>query len=225
MGFLTNLANLILVIASSNVSGSVNVAMNQTIIINNMLVSMIFLSVRYNILQFGGTFIVTIGVILNVLPLFLSGRSGTSSTEWIWALVLLISTFFQAIANVYIEHYLKKEKLDVFYMVAWIELFQLFFGILFFLPFLLIPWNPNSIVKSASDLPNYMLYSLKCVVGMNSLKGDICDGVYWVAILFEVFNVLFNVTQLVVFKHGSSTLAMIALTSRLVMSNLFFMIP
>lgn len=128
-----------------------------------------------------------------------------------------------AASNVYKEKYLKVSNLDVWYMNAWVALWQFVFGLISF-PIVFIPLPPPGTYVEPSSVVDYFWNGMKCFVGFNSLRGDQCSYFYVVFCIFLCFNVTYNILLLVVFQRGSSTLAVIASAARLVLSSFGFLV-
>ncbi|KAG2373331.1 hypothetical protein C9374_012197 [Naegleria lovaniensis] len=226
LGLLSCISNLISVVPSAYIDGDLNVALNQAVIINNVLLSFLFLSIRYNILHLGGILLVAIGIGLDLLPTFLlSSSPGKSiSSQLFWALLIFLSTVVSAASNVYTEKCLRDVDMDVWYMQTWTMVFNLIFG-LFTIPIAFIPFPPPYSALNISQFGEYLGNGFKCFAGMNSAKGDACEMVWAVILVFMCFNLAFNISMLFVFKYGSSTLAVISAALRLVLSTIGFMIP
>ncbi|KAL9651172.1 hypothetical protein ABK040_008244 [Willaertia magna] len=224
LGLIGTFANLISVVPSAFISGNINIAVNQALIINNMILSFLFLSTRYNALHYGGVLLVIIGIAVDIFPIFLNTKGGSDKYQWAWALLIYASTLLQALSNVFTEKFLKKANLDVWYMQGVSIFMQFIFGLLtFWTAFIPLP-SPYQYI-TPTQLPEYFGNSFKCVVGINSQKGDHCEYIYILLAVFLFFNLGFNMSMLYVFKYGSSTLAVVSSALRLITSNICFMIP
>nr|CAG4708893.1 unnamed protein product [Naegleria fowleri] len=196
LGLLSCISNLIQVVPSD---GDLNVALNQSIIINNVILSFLFLSVRYNILHIGGITLVAIGIGLDLLPTFLhsSSMGGPTKTNRHNSFGLF-SSFYQLLWELLRMSKLRKRSIWMF-----------------------APYSAFNI----SQFGEYLANGFQCFAGINSMKGDLCEYVWAVILVFMCFNLAFNISKLFVFKYGSSTLAVISAALRLVLSSVGFMIP
>ena len=76
-----------------------------------------------------------------------------------------------------------------------------------------------------SELGHYLGDGSTCFFGINVAGSSNCGEIPYVFIVFLAFNVLFNILLLMVFKHGSSTLAVVASALRVALSAFGFNIP
>ncbi|KAL9658109.1 hypothetical protein ABK040_013022 [Willaertia magna] len=222
MGVLDSLGNIISTIPSAFVSGPVNVLMGQSVVLVNMIASFIFLHFRYNIFHISGVILVLAGITIDIFPLFANGAAGDDPNAWLWILLLFISNIPMAASNVYKEKYLKEANLDVFYLNSWVAIYQFIFGLMsVFTVYIVLPDSPHVEPK---DMYNYIWNGIKCFFGVNSELTDQCDWFWAVFMVFICFNMTYNILILVVFKRGSSTLAVVASVARLALSNFGFLI-
>jgi hypothetical protein len=99
---------------------------------------------------------------------------------------------------------------------AWIAVWQLGLGFIT-MPTVFIPWPLGDVIHP-NELGRYLSDASTCFfLGKNPRPGspDDCGGVFWVFVVYLAFNVAFNQLMLVVFKKGSSVLAVISSTARL----------
>jgi len=227
MGLLVAFGNLLQIIPSAYLNGSLNVALNQSVIVTNIILSFLFLSRRYNALHIGGVILVLLGIGLDLTPVFLSSPS-SGSDNWViqslWALMIILSNVVFGFCNIYTEKVLQGQEVDVWYWQCWIMFFTLVFGLLT-LPFAFVPFPPPYNTLSIPEFGNYLASGFKCLAGINSMRGDKCQGTAIVMAIYMAFNFTFNMSALFVFKYGSSSLAMVAAAMRLVFSSIAFMIP
>jgi len=83
---------------------------------------------------------------------------------------------------------------------------------------------PDSPYVDPANLFEYIWSGIKCFFGINSVLSDQCDFFWLVFAVFICFNMTYNILLLVVFKRGSSTLAVVASVARLALSNFGFLI-
>jgi hypothetical protein len=119
---------------------------------------------------------------------------------------------------------MKQVDLDIWYVQAWTMFFQWVFGLIMF-PIVLIPLPAPYESLRIKEVPMNVWRGMKCTVGINSVPSDKC-GYFWAVLLvFLCFNLAFNYLMLYVMKYGSSTLAVVAATARIAISNVAFLIP
>ncbi|KAL9650743.1 hypothetical protein ABK040_001797 [Willaertia magna] len=230
MGFINTIGSLCSIIPAGFVSGNVNLAVQQALIINTVISSYLFLSTRFNALHYGGVLIVIIGIALDIFPMILTSftnntnHSSPHRNEGAWALVIFLSTVLGAVSNVLMEKLLKKTAIDMYYFQGMLNLWVFLFGLTtFWITFVPLP-HPFHYIQP-SEFPQYVVNSFKCLVGINSQVGDNCVNIYILYSVYTFFYFGLLVTTLIVFKYGSSTLVVVISALRLVTSNICFMIP
>ncbi|KAL9648859.1 hypothetical protein ABK040_003789 [Willaertia magna] len=156
IGVINTFSNLFTVITNAFVYGNVNLAVQQALIINTVILSFLFLSTRFNALHYGGVLIVIIGIAVDIFPIFLNTNSKANNSshrnEWAWPLVIFLSTVLGAVR-------------------------------------------------------------------------DNCENISILIAAFTFFYVGNLITTLIVFKYGSSTLAVVISALRIITSNICFMVP
>ena len=127
---------------------------------------------------------------------------------------------------VYKEKYLKEANLDVFYLNSWVALYQFIFGLMSaFTVFIPLPdGSGGTSYVNPANLYEYIWSGIKCFFGFNSVLSDQCEYFWAVFMIFICFNMTYNILLLIVFKRGSSTLAVVASVARLALSNFGFLI-
>lgn len=195
----------------------------------NMLGSLIFLNIRYRHVHYIGSTLAIYGVLVRLIPNMTAGGSldaGTTGWEYAgWVIMLAAAQVPAAASNVYKEIGLKGYDMDVWYMNAWIGMWQLFWGLLTS-PTIALAFTPDTM--PLSDLPGYIVDANKCFFGYNAQKGDKCaDPISGVPVVvfcfFIVFNLTYNQLMLYVFKRGSSVLFVVASAVRLPLVDLLLM--
>jgi len=198
-----------------------NIIINQGVIPITMIMSLIWLKIRYRIIHYLAALIIIGGIALDVFPDF---NSTTSWATMFWIVLLFSANIPQSANNVYKEIALKQQEIDLWYFGAWSGLFQLLFGIVMGLTVFIPLPKPAEIIKP-NDFGNYLVDSFLCFLGTNSRPGDKCDFTWLVFVVYINFNVSMSLLMLYIMKKGSATLAVIAAAGRLVISNIGFLIP
>jgi len=135
-----------------------------------------------------------------------------------------MAIFPNAASNVYKEKNLKSIDLDVWYLNAWIALFQSMFGLIS-IPTVAIPFPQPAAVITFQEMGSYLVDSSKCFfLGVNSRNGDDCAYVAYIFFIYLAFNIGYNVCMLVIFKRGSAVLFTIASTARLPLTSFLFQV-
>mmetsp|Transcript_9672 Transcript_9672/g.35886 ORF Transcript_9672/g.35886 Transcript_9672/m.35886 type:complete len:578 (-) Transcript_9672:1394-3127(-) len=235
MGLMDSLNVIVTTIPAALVSGVVNVVMAQSVILLNVITSYVFLNYRFGLAHGLGLLVLCAGIVVAIYPLFLdddvAGPLGPFATA-IFVFLLFIGNLPMAASNCYKELYLKEADLDVFYMNGWVALWQFLLGIALF-PMVFIPLPGGAPYVKPAEFGQYFVNGMKCFAGINSqtvLTGaplnstDACPGTWMVFLVFIGFNMAYNLLILAVMKRGSSTLAVVASTARLALSNFLFLV-
>jgi hypothetical protein len=75
---------------------------------------------------------------------------------------------------------------------------------------------------SSDDLGPKMEEGAECMLGVNSLPGDACENAGVILICYVFANFLYNVYSLLITKHGSATLSVVAAAVALPLTNISF---
>ncbi|GMH64830.1 hypothetical protein TrLO_g4870 [Triparma laevis f. longispina] len=223
MGFLDSFAGFLSCIGGAFVGGAVQSLINQTIIPLTLILSIIFLKASYGFKQNLGAGIIVMGAVVSVLPSFLepkeasSARTATTATGII---VFLASVVPGAFSNVYKEYAFKtsEHSVDIYYMTTWVTLFQVLTGLLF-MPAQSIPALGG---VPFNEMGQQMIDGSRCMVGENPMPGDECEGAGGILLVYVGVNFFYNVFSLLVVKHGSASLSVIAAAVALPLTNMSF---
>eukprot|EP00003_Mantamonas_plastica_P030638 TRINITY_DN7696_c0_g1_i1.p1 TRINITY_DN7696_c0_g1~~TRINITY_DN7696_c0_g1_i1.p1 ORF type:complete len:341 (-),score=108.64 TRINITY_DN7696_c0_g1_i1:665-1687(-) len=221
MAALDSLNAILGTIPAPKLPGALQVVLSQTIIPFNMIMSYFYLKARYVKTHYIGVFFIIAGVLVAMIPNF--ENSSGQSAGFIWILMFIVSNIPGAASNVYKENKLKAMDMDVWYFNAWVALFQLIFGFATF-PTVFSDLLSGGAPIKPSEMGVYLENATKCFFGVNSLPGDDCEGTFVIFLFFIAFNMTFNISMLLVFKHGSATLAVVASALRVALSEIEFTI-
>jgi uncharacterized membrane protein len=236
MGLLDTLYNLLSTFPQPKLGGDLSNVMSQVVLPFNMIGSMIFLGTRYKKCHWIGSTLVIYGVMVNLLPFFEGNKShkdgghpDTYDPSVFWIGLSIFSMVFAAASNIYKEIGLKDADLDVWYANAWIGLYQLLSGA-FTIWTISVPAFQDPAIH-LSMLPKYLANALKCFFGYevnNTITGDLelCTGnVALTFLFFIVFNIVYNMLMLYIFKGGSSVLFVVSSAVCLPLADLLYNIP
>jgi len=203
--------------------GAVQSLINQTIIPLTLILSVFFLKASYSLRQNLGAAIIVIGAIVSVLPSFLEPSTATSSrtsTTATGVIVFLASVIPGGFSNVYKEYAFKtsEHSVDIYYMTTWVTLFQVLTGLMFM---------PAQSIPALGGVPfdemgKQMVDGSKCMFGENPMPGDDCEGAGMILLVYVAVNFFYNVFSLLVVKHGSASLSVIAAAVALPLTNMSF---
>lgn len=236
MGLLDTLYNLFSTFPQPKLGGDLSNVMSQVVLPFNMIGSMIFLGTRYKKCHWIGSTLVIYGVMVNLLPFFEGneshkdgGHPDTYDPTPFWIGLSVFSMVFAAASNIYKEIGLKDADLDVWYANAWIGLYQLISGALTIWTISVPAFQEPPI--NLSLLPKYLVNAWNCFFGSevhNTITGELelCNGnVAATFLFFIVFNIVYNMLMLYIFKGGSSVLFVVSSAVCLPLADLLYNIP
>ena len=196
------------------VAGGIIVLINQLSIPIVMLLSFVFLSKRYRLLQYAGAIVIIGGVVVSLIPEF--GTMGSHHSE-LWAIVIVVaSTVPVAVATVYLEFHLQHGGFNIIWGWCWINVFQFLVG----LPLVFaLPLQGTAF----SDIWASVADGASCLfLAQNTYSDDQCGTVGLWYLVYFVFNIAFNISLGWVLKLSSAALYSVASTVALPLSNIAF---
>ena len=227
IALLDSLASLLLTIPSPYVPGPVIGILAQSRIPLTMIMSWVFLHIRYRPIHYIGAFVIIIGVFINTIPFFTAkGDEEVNASIAFWAVLVIVHTIPAAGSNVYKEKGLKEGaggEIDVWYFNAWVAIYQFAWGLLNFYV-IMIPLPEPAVHVNPQDIPNYLVGATECFFGINKDFPE-CDNAWIVYSVYILFNVMVNVLMLYLFQKGSAVLAIVTSTASLILVNLTFHVP
>jgi len=244
MGFLDAFAGFLSCVGGAFVGGAIQSLMNQTTIPITLLLSKIFLGSVYRRRQNIGSAIIVVGAICSVLPSllpknteegndelnsyaesngiyrFLTETTARSATTFSGVVVYFFSIIPGGFSNVYKEYAFKESEnpVDVYYMTTWVAFFQVVLGFVF-LPAQLLPGLGS---LTYEDILPQLRDGWMCMLGYNPLEGDQCEGAGFIMVVYVAVNFVYNIFSLLVVKHGSANLSVIAAAVALPLTNMSF---
>eukprot|EP00475_Leptophrys_vorax_P012737 TRINITY_DN1910_c0_g1_i1.p1 TRINITY_DN1910_c0_g1~~TRINITY_DN1910_c0_g1_i1.p1 ORF type:complete len:484 (-),score=115.03 TRINITY_DN1910_c0_g1_i1:76-1527(-) len=217
MAIFDTLSNVIGTWPLPYIPSSITNVLSNCVLPMTMLCSVLLLRTGYKWTHYVGAVMVVAGIMVRLIPTFSGGAEKEPLIlPAVWIPMYLISLIPSALSNVYKEGGLKGIKSDIWHVNAWIGVWQLILGFIT-MPTVFIPWPDTDIIKP-SELGSYLSDASTCFfLGKNPRPGspDECKGIFFLFVLYLAFNVAFNQLMLVVFKKGSSVLAVISSTARL----------
>ena len=202
-------------------SGQTQVILQQANIPVTMLLSRSFLSSNYTLPQYIGAALIVAGSLLAAVPSSGgSDGSGSSSTMWYGPLILLLSCLPNSFSNVYKERNFKVNGLDVYFLTTFVSSWQVVLCLLF-CPLLSLPVLGG---LSLSDIPTNFSNGWSCFLGgyVDGYECHLSPPPYVVLLLYVLVNFIYNVLLLLITKHGSALLLVIASAVSLPFTNLVF---
>ena len=222
MGLMDAIAGLCSSLGGAFTSGQTQVILNQANIPVTMLLSRSFLSSSYTSTQYIGAALIVAGSLLAAVPSTGSsdGSGGGSSTLWYGPLILLLSCLPNSFSNVYKEKNFREDGLDVYFLTTGVSVWQVLLGFLF-APLLSLPALGG---LSLSELPANFSQGWSCFVGghVPGYECHLSPPPYVVLLLYVLVNFVYNVLLLLITKHGSALLLVIASAISLPFTNAAF---
>jgi hypothetical protein len=220
MGFLDSVAGVMQSLAMANLAsqGGLVVLLLQSAIPSSMVITRIFLKVKYIPSQYFGAFIVIVGIFIALIPQ-LSNVANGGSGILIWCSVLVASCIPMCLSSVYKEKHLGDVEIDAIYLNYWVAVWQ------FVLSFpLLIPMAYASGI-TVPQLPSSLWNGLRCYVGISSQDGDDCGLAPIFCNVYILFNLGYNILIILMLKYGSSNILWLCITLQVPIANLAFALP
>lgn len=211
------------------IPGSMVNVLSNAVLPLTMIMSTLFLRTRYHLNHYVGAALIITGMVVCIIPSFSGSGDEKLINGGLWIPILMLSQIPDGASNVYKEFGLKGFVSDVWHVNAWISVYQVLWGLLT-IPTVFIPWPAPPGVDTGRILPSelftYLGNGWSCFAyGENIAPGspDVCTGVLEIFLLYLFFNLVFNQLMLVVFKNGSSVLAVVASAVRLPLVNVLLM--
>ena len=165
-----------------------------------MIASCVYLKTKYRISHYLGAFLTVYGVAVSFIPEF---SQGSQVRQDYWLALYVISLIPGVMSYCYKEKNLKDYPLDIWWMNAWISVWQIFFGILSF-PIIFAP-IPSGNKVSPHEIGHYLVNATKCQFGaINSLPTDHCQGVFWIFLWYQAVSTICNVLMFIIIREESS---------------------
>ena len=209
-------------------SGQVQTIINQANIPVTMVLSHSFLQTRYTQMQLAGAALIVLGSLAAALPATTGGDAAVgdiivSGTLWYGPLILIISTIPNSFSNVYKERNFKQDRLDVYLLTTFVSTYQVLLGFLFS-PILSLPGLGG---LNLNEIPQNFMDGWSCFTGeyVRGFDCHIAPYPYVILLIYVIVNFVYNVLLLLITKHGSALLLVIASAISLPCTNILFTIP
>eukprot|EP00741_Cyanophora_paradoxa_P004522 tig00000808_g4391.t1 len=224
MGLLDAVQGVCVTFAGSAVSLAMQPLLGQGIIPTTMLLSYIFLKVRFRLLQYAGALTIFAGIVVSLYPALSAGPaggSGAGSRALFFEILFFCGNIPSALSTVYKEIVFKEDDIDVMYMVsdgagrqnAYVAFFQFLLGVL---SAPLAVAMDDSGTLTMAGIPRHLWQGTLCfVLERDSTPGDACGaglGARASGVLYMAVNIFYNILLLLVLKYSSATLLYVAST-------------
>ncbi|KAJ3675599.1 hypothetical protein LUZ60_004641 [Juncus effusus] len=198
--------------------------LSQSFLVWQLTFSIIFLGKSYSLNQILGCFLVISGVILSVISGSEEGQF-LSNVEFIWPIVMIVSSSFQAGASILKEFVfidgekrLKGKRPDIFVVNSFGSAFQALFVFLF------LPFLSNLRGIHFGDLPAYINDGASCFLNVGDHQAA-CDGAPFLPMIFIIVNMAFNISLLNLVKMSSALVASLTATLAVPISIYILSLP
>ncbi|KAF0710936.1 hypothetical protein AaE_012312 [Aphanomyces astaci] len=228
MSFLDMSSNLLGTVPIPHIGGNLSNVLGQVSLPFTMILSRWFLQTQYKRAHVVGAIMVLYGAFVCMIPIF-RGDVALNSPDpsVLWILLYVVSCIPSAGANVYKEIGLKDVDLDIWYANAWISFYQVGWGLLTVWTIRLPAFSDPTVAWH--DFPSYVEAAHNCFFGTPTTFNGVtstCGGdIFTTYIQYIVFNIVFNVLMMFVFKEGSSVLFVISSAVCLPLTDILYMVP
>lgn len=234
MGALDATAGVLMIFGGNQTSGAMQQLLIQGVIpftmffswlVSNPLVARILrekLNVRYRWGHYLGAFVIIAGIVVALLHAFL-GSNGAAGNTVFGIIVFFLSATPTAFSGVYKEIAFKGADLDIYYVNAWVCVFQFLVGLLF-LPITAIPGFGG---LTFPEIPGNLEDGARCLfTGHNSITTgknvDDCEWAWTMTLGYIIANIAYNIVILLMLKYGSAALLYVASAVVLPLANIAF---
>jgi hypothetical protein len=234
MGALDATAGVLMIFGGNQTSGAMQQLLIQGAIpftmffswlVSNPLVARILrekLNVRYRWGHYLGALVIISGIVVALLHAFLSSNGASDNTVF-GIIVFFLSATPTAFSGVYKEIAFKGADLDIYYVNAWVCVFQFLVGLLF-LPITAIPGFGG---LTFPEIPDNLENGALCLfTGHNSITTgknvDDCEWAWVMTLGYIIANIGYNIVILLMLKYGSAALLYVASAVILPLANIAF---
>lgn len=206
MGFLDSLNSIIATFSIPFLSVPLMTILDKSSLPITMLFSYFWLKRRYFKSHYLGAFLTIYGILL---PLIMWTDNVIANPFWIS--MYFLSIIPGCISYCYKEKWMKLSDVSLWWMNAWVSLWQVLVGLLS-LPIILIPGLTVAHTPGIS-IGNYLLAATKCqFLGINTLDGDNCEFASIWMIAYQTICTIVNIMMLVIMKDSSSVMFLVVNT-------------
>jgi len=232
MGVFDGLSGILTVLGGIHTSGTLQVLIGQLVIPSTLILSIIFLGKRFHLLQYTGATSIVLGILLATVI----STSGGGDNEAIFVILFAMAVLPAAMSSIFKEVAFKgfDGDLDINVIQFWVAVFQV--GV----NFLAMPIYSLQALGPQQVPPHLMLRQVeegsRCLfLFENSITTDCgqegqrecdhCAAAWQPVFRYLFFNLLFNISSILVIKHGSAALSFLVATLRMPLSSMAFSSP
>jgi len=229
MGIFDGLAGTLMVLGGVQTSGTMQVLLSQSVIPITMLFSLVLTGKRYDFLQHVGATVMVAGIVLSNV----ASSKDAALDNPIFNVVFLLAMVPTAVSSVFKEVAFRgfEGDLDVNVLQFWVTMFQLVVNFAAMPIYTLRLLGPQQV--PLSEMPELTIGGSRCLFLLEDYVKDSCgmpgerpcdhcrDA--WLAVLLYLsFNLLYNLTTVLIIKHGSAALCFLVATLRMPLSSIAF---
>eukprot|EP00029_Vermamoeba_vermiformis_P012180 TRINITY_DN699_c0_g1_i1.p1 TRINITY_DN699_c0_g1~~TRINITY_DN699_c0_g1_i1.p1 ORF type:complete len:395 (+),score=118.67 TRINITY_DN699_c0_g1_i1:38-1222(+) len=231
MGGFDAIAGLFMVFGGASTSGPIQMLFMQANIPFTMLFSWIVslsccvyilkktIYVNYRWSHYTGASLIIAGIVVALISKLLNNNTNNTVFGMV---IFFLAAVPNSFSGVYKEIAFKGEvDLDVFYMNAWVALFQFILGIVT-APIISIPGFGGDDSIPLGKIPEELWFGARCLFGYDSRVGDECGEVWIAVLMYVVANIGYNIALLLVIKYGSAALFYVASAVMLPLADICF---
>mmetsp|Transcript_58 Transcript_58/g.161 ORF Transcript_58/g.161 Transcript_58/m.161 type:complete len:508 (+) Transcript_58:78-1601(+) len=232
MGVFDGLSGILTVLGGIHTSGTLQVVIGQLVIPSTLILSICFLGKRFHLLQYTGATSIVIGIVLATVY----SASGGGDNEAIFVMFFAMAVLPAAMSSIFKEVAFKgfDGDLDINVIQFWVAVFQV--GV----NFLAMPIYSLQALGPQQVPPHLMFRQVeegsKCLFlledsittdcgGPGQRDCDNCAAAWQPVFRYLFFNLLFNISSILVIKHGSAALSFLVSTLRMPLSSVAFSSP
>ena len=176
-----------------------------------MIASILYLGTRYTKTHYLGGFLTLYGVMVSFIPNF---DKGDQVKNPYWLAIYLFSLVPAVASYCYKQRHLQGTTLDIWWMNAWISIWQIGVGLLTF-PVLFAPLPTGDNVHG-SDVGRYLLDATKCqFAGINASPTDNCGDALVLFVMYQFISTVANILMFTIIRRWSSTVYIIMNTMKM----------
>jgi hypothetical protein len=211
------------------------VLLSQGVIPCTVICSIILLSKRFHLLQYAGAGLIVGGIVLAKLATASGGQVGAGD-EPFFNLCFFLACLPAALSSVFKEVAFRgyDGDLDVNVLQFWVAVFQAFVTFAAMPIYSLSVLGPQQV--PLSQMTSETINGARCLFlfedkrvsncgGFDQKPCDHCEDAWYPVSIYFVFNIAFNILQMLVIKHGSATLSFLIATMRMPLASIAFSMP
>lgn len=165
-----------------------------------MVMSILYLGREYRSTHYLGAFLTLYGVGVSFIPNFDNGSQIKNSA---WLAIYILSLLPAVASYCYKELHLKTVDLDIWWMNAWISVWQIIFGI-FTVPVVFLSAPVGEGITS-NQFGAYLQNATLCqFANQDSQPDDVCQHSFWYFVAYQAVSTLCNVIMFVIIREESS---------------------